>query len=395
MDYRAWQRFLLLLLCSVFGAFLIAESFLTSSRWIDRPFPGFFVHENLTIGPYFVPGWSGASAGLQSLDRIARMNGVKLHNRAELYERARQAPSGSVIHYQVIRGFRSFDYNVATMNLSLRDWLLSFGVYNIVGLAFLIIGVAPYFYRAASPVALPLCFMVLTVFVWFQTTFDFMTESLLPKELRIFALALTPSAAMHLALMLRSGDLSRTVRPLSILLIYAVGLALGVLNSAMFFGTAEVWAPIFRAGYVYVFIGAASFLVITGTALRRSASDLDRSRLRVIFVGALLGFLLPALMTVLTSSWQLQIPYNLALIPTVFFPISVAFALLKYSLFDLGNALRVGLSRVGLFTVIGRALRDRRVSRGAVDRRSRQRVASSSVFLRARGCRVQSLVALA
>ena len=78
MDHRAWQRFLLLFLCSVFGAFLIAESFLTSSRWIDRPFPGFFVHENLTIGPYFVPGWSGASAGLQSLDRIARMNGVKL-----------------------------------------------------------------------------------------------------------------------------------------------------------------------------------------------------------------------------------------------------------------------------------------------------------------------------
>ena len=67
MDHRAWQRFLLLFLCSVFGAFLIAESFLTSSRWIDRPFPGFFVHENLTIGPYFVPGWSGASAGLQSL----------------------------------------------------------------------------------------------------------------------------------------------------------------------------------------------------------------------------------------------------------------------------------------------------------------------------------------
>ncbi|HMF51537.1 MAG TPA: hypothetical protein VK603_22965, partial [Candidatus Saccharimonadales bacterium] len=242
MDHRAWQRFLLLLLCSVFGAFLIAESFLTSSRWIGRPFPGFFVHENLTVGPYFVPGWSGASAGLQSLDRIARMNGVKLHNRAELYERARQAPSGSVIRYQVIRGFRSFDYNVATMNLSLPDWLLSFGVYNIVGLAFLIIGVAPCFYRAASPVALPLCFMVLAVFVWFQTTFDFMTESLLPKELRIFALALTPSAAIHLALMLRLGDLSRTVRPLSILLIYAVGLALGVLNSAMFFGTAEVWA---------------------------------------------------------------------------------------------------------------------------------------------------------
>jgi signal transduction histidine kinase len=44
----------------------------------------------------------------------------------------------------------------------------------------------------------------------------------------------------------------------------------------------------------------------------------------------------------------LPIPYNLALVPTVFFPISVAYALLKYSLFDLGNVLRVGLSRTAL-----------------------------------------------
>ncbi|MGH7870998.1 MAG: ATP-binding protein, partial [Candidatus Binatia bacterium] len=352
MGHQAWQRFLLLLLCTVFGVLLIGESFLASSRWINQPFPGFFVHDNLTVGPYFVPGWSGAAAGLQSLDRIARMDGLELRNRAELYDHARRAPSGRIVRYQVVRGSQSLDYSIATMNLTLPDWLLSFGVYNLVGLAFLIIGIAPYFYRAASPVALPLCFMVLTVFVWFQSTFDFMTESQLPKELRIFALALTPSAALHLALMLRLGDRSSTVRPLSIVLIYALGFALGVLNSATFFDLPEVWAPIFKAGYVYVCIGALGFLVITGAALRRSASDLDRSRLRVIFVGALLGFLLPALMTVLTSSLRFQIPYNLALIPTLFFPISVAYALLKYSLFDLGNALRIGLSRVGLFALL-------------------------------------------
>ena len=205
MNHYTWQRYLLLLLCSLFGALLMAESFLASSRWIDRPFPGFFVHENLTVGPYFVPGWSGATAGLQSLDRIARVDGRKLRDRTELYEIARRAPSGSAMRYQVVRGSQSLDLTIATMKLTLADWLLSFGVYSIVGLAFLIIGVAPYFYRAASPVALPLCFMVVMVFIWFQTTFDFMTESLLPKEVRIFALALTPSAAMHLGLMLRSG----------------------------------------------------------------------------------------------------------------------------------------------------------------------------------------------
>ena len=217
---------------------------------------------------------------------------------------------------------------------------------------------------------------------------------MLPKELRIFALALTPSAAIHLALMLRSGSAHGLLRPRFIALIYGVGLALGFLNSMTYFGPPEIWIHNFRAGYVYVCIGAASFLLITGNALRRSESDLDRSRLRVMFVGALLGFLLPALMTVLTSTYQIQIPYNLALIPTIFFPISVAYALLKYSLFDLGNALRVGLSRIALLRLVGSDLRSHCIFSRAVDRRLRQRPAGADLFLYSRRCPVQSAAAL-
>jgi len=351
MGQRIWQRYSLLALTGLFGVLLIGESFLSSGRWINQPFPGFFVHENLTVGPYFVPGWTGAEAGLQSLDRVMSMAGRPLQDRAALYEFVRRAPVGTPISYTIRRGAEAREYTVATMTFTFRDWLLSFGIYLIIGLAFLLVGVAPYFYRASSPVALPLCFMVLAVFVWFQTTFDFMTEALLPKELRIFALALTPSAAIHLALLLSAGA-KTSPRPRVIILVYGVGVALGLLNSLTYFGPLEVWINNFRAGYLYVCIGAASFLLITGNALRRCESDLDRSRLRVMFVGALLGFLLPALMALLTSAYSIQIPYNLALVPTIFFPISVAYALLKYSLFELGNALRVGLSRIGLLTLL-------------------------------------------
>ena len=352
MGHQTWQRYLLLTLTGLFGLLLIGETFLSSSRWINQPFPGFFIHENLTVGPYFVPGWTGATAGLQSLDRVVTAAGRPVRNRMEMYELVRRASIGTAIQYEVMRDSQLREYAVATMNFTFRDWLLSFGIYIVIGLAFLVVGVAPYFYRASSPVALPLCFMVLAVFVWFQTTFDFMTEALLPKELRIFALSLTPSAAIHLALLLRAGSAQPSPRPRLIMLIYGIGLALGALHSMTYFGPIETWISNFQAGYIYICIGAASFLLITANALRRSDSDLDRSRLRVMFVGALLGFLLPALATVLTSSYQIQIPYNLALIPTIFFPISVAYALLKYSLFDLGNALRVGLSRIALLALL-------------------------------------------
>ena len=353
MGDRTWQRRLLFLFTGLSVLLLISQNVLSIGRWLNEPFPGFFVHENLTVGPYSVPGWTGQTAGLQPLDRVISLNGHDLRGRADLYESARRVAAGSPLYYRVIRNSRSLDLTISTMSFSLRDWLLSFGIYSFIGLAFLLIGVSPYFFRAASPAALPLCFMVLTVFVWFQTTFDFMTEGVLPKELRIFALLLTPSAAIHLVLLLRQGNVARSsLSPSFLVSIYGISIALGILNTATFFGPLEYWIAIFRASYVYTCIGAVTFLMITGYALRRTDSDLERSRLRVMFVGALLGFLLPTGFTVLTSSFQWPIPYNIALVPTIFFPISVAYALLKYSLFDLGQVLRVALTRVALMAVL-------------------------------------------
>ncbi|MBM2806049.1 MAG: Histidine kinase protein [Deltaproteobacteria bacterium] len=352
MGHQSQHRGLLFFISAILVLVLLGQTVVLSRRWLNEAFPGFFVHQNLTVGPYSVPGWGGTAAGLQSLDRIVSIDGRDLNNRAELYDRVRSLAAGSNVRYRVMRDTDILDLTIPSKIFGLRDWLLSFGVYGAIGLAFLVIGVMPYFYRASSPVALPLCFMVMAVFVWFQTTFDFMTDGWLPKEIRIFALCLTPSAAIHLALMLSRRDRPSTLQRLSVLSIYGIGVAIAMLNSLSYFGAVETWRLIFRAAYGYVFVGAVIFLAITGRALRSTESDLERSRLRVMFVGALAGFVIPALTAVLTSSLQLPIPYNLALLPTVFFPLSVAYALLKYSLFDLGRVFKIALSRVALLVVL-------------------------------------------
>lgn len=352
MGHQSQHRRLLFFITAILVLVLLGQTVVLSGRWLNQSFPGFFVHQNLTVGPYSVPGWGGTAAGLQFLDRIVSIDGRDLSDRAELYDRVRSLAAGSNVRYRVMRDAHILDLTIPSKIFGLRDWLLSFGIYIAIGLAFLVIGVMPYFYRASSPVALPLCFMVMAVFVWFQTTFDFMTDGWLPKELRIFALCLTPSAAIHLALMLSRRDRPSTLQRLSVLSIYAIGAVIAALNSWSYFGAVETWRLFFRAAYGYVFIGALTFLAITGRALRSMESDLERSRLRVMFVGALAGFVIPALTTVLTSWLQLPIPYNLALVPTVFFPLSVAYALLKYSLFDLGRVFKIALSRVALLVVL-------------------------------------------
>jgi len=352
MGHHSRQRRLLFFITAILALVLLGQTLVSSGRWLNQPFPGFFIYQNLTVAPYSVPGWDGMAAGLQSLDRVVSVGGSVLNGRAELYDRVRHLPAGSKINYQVMRNTQRLDLTITSKSFTVRDWLLSFGIYIVIGLAFLVIGVVPYFYRAPSPVALPLCFMVMAVFVWFQTTFDFMTEGWLPKEIRIFALCLTPSAAIHLALLLSRGQRKTAPNRLVVASIYGAGAAIALLNSWSYFAAVETWRLLFRMAYGYVFVGALAFLVITGRALRYSESDLERSRLRVMFVGALAGFLLPALTTVLTITLQLPIPYNLALVPTVFFPISVAYALLKYTLFDLGRVFKIALSRVALLVVL-------------------------------------------
>jgi signal transduction histidine kinase len=348
MGHQVRQQRLLLAAMGLIALVLIGKTLSSSFQWISRPFPGFFLHENLTVGPYFLPTWSGGKAGVRALDQIVAVDNQPLLERGKLYAAVQSAPPGSSFRYRIVRDSRTLELVVPSMTLTLHDWFLTFGVYVFTGIAFLVIGVAPYYFRAPSPAALPLCFMVMAVFVWFETTFDFMTAGTLPKEMRIFGLTLTPSAALHLALLLKTGKPLRRSHPVYLGCIYGLSLVLGWLNSATFFGSLETWINVFRAGYVFTCAGAVAFLAIIWSALRGPLPDLERSRLRVMFVGALLGFLIPTASTVLTSSFQLPIPYNVALVPTVFFPLSVAYALLKYSLFDLGNVLKVALSRIVL-----------------------------------------------
>ena len=352
MAHPPWRRRLLLAIIGLCALALIGHTVITSGQWIHKPFPGFFLYENLTVGPYFLPHWSGSVAGLKSLDKIIAVEGRPLQQRSELYELTKRAPSGTRFNYRVIRNAEPLELTIPTMTLSLQDWLLSFGVYVAMGLAFLVIGAAPYAFRASSPAALPLCFMVIAVFLWFETTFDFVTAGALPKEMRIFGMTLTPSAAVHLALLLKSGAPIRRLHPGWLFSLYGLSFLLGCLSSATFFGAVETWIYVFRANYFFTCVGALTFLGVVWSALRGPLPDLERSRLRVMLGGAFLGFLIPTVCTVLTSSFQWPIPYNVALVPTVFFPLSVAYALLKYSLFDLGNTLKVALSRIALTALL-------------------------------------------
>ena len=94
MGYQAWHRRGLLVIFAVFAFLIVSGTVLSSLQWIHKPFPGFFLHENLTVGPYSLPHWTGGVSGLQSLDLIIKIDDSPVGGRAELYERARALDIG-------------------------------------------------------------------------------------------------------------------------------------------------------------------------------------------------------------------------------------------------------------------------------------------------------------
>lgn len=352
MDLQPWQRRGLLTTVTFLAFLMVTGTLISSLQWIHKPFPGFFLYGNLSVAPYFLAEWSGNRQGLRFLDRVVAVQGEPIAHPRALYELVRSQAAGSQFRYTIEKERKNLEVVIPSIRFSFRDWFLSFGIYLLTGLSFLVIGFTPLYLRSSSPAAAPLFFMVSAVFLWFTTTFDFMTTQLLPKELRVFAMTLTPSAGIHLGLSLTGRGQGRKGRLPLLFLIYGISFVLGLWYSLTFHSPLDAWGWSLRLGYGYSFLAALTFLGLLWAALRNPLSDLERSRLRVILVGAFLGFFLPTLGTVLTSFFAWEIPYNLSVIPAVFFPLSVAYALLKYSLFDLDVVLKVSLTRAALAGVL-------------------------------------------
>jgi signal transduction histidine kinase len=337
---------------SIVAAIAVMSALLPSLKWINRPFPGFFIYGNLNVAPYFLSHWSGNESGLKFLDRIVSVEEQPVADPDRLYDLVRAAPPGTEFRYEVERDGKAVRVQIPSMNFTFQDWLLSFATGLLAALGFLVIGFTPFYLRAASPAAPALFLLGGAVFFWFISNFDFMTSHYFPKEFRLFALTFTPSAGVHLALALAFGSQGiKRLRP-CLYAIYGISVVLGLSYSLTFHGAPEAWRWAFRSVYGYILLAATVFLGLLALALKNPPSELEKMRLRVILAGAVLGFFLPALGAVLTSAFAWKIPYNLSLVPTLFFPLSVAYALLKYSLFELDFIVKAGLTRGALAAIL-------------------------------------------
>ena len=303
-----------------------------------RPHPGFGVLENLIVG---VGGLE--RGGLDPFDLVRVMDGRVLTSGREIQAAVRSSPPGTTFHYILNRGSRLVEADVPSVVRTVRD----FERYLLEGFAtailFLALGAFVLWLKPGVPETGLFFVFCLTWFCIHALYLDAHSTYLF-SPLFLTAVALVPAVSIHLALTFpqRRGIVRR--HPSVVWLPYGL--------SALIVPPLVGWIPpaspdwlLLVPAFATVYWGAALVLLVVslGRTSLMGATPLLRQRARVLMLGFAVGQLLPVLGTTTEAIFRVSVPHlNLLWRLNILFPVTVAYAMVRYDLFDLRAVIRTG-----------------------------------------------------
>jgi class 3 adenylate cyclase len=326
-----WWMLLGLALCA--GATTTVDAW----RCVGQPYPGFSVMDNLLVG-------LGVERGvLRPFDLVRAMDGRLLASGRQIHEEVRRHPPGTTFHYLVNRRGTLVEADIASKVEPARDFARFLLEGLLPGLLFLGLGAAVLVLKPGAPDAR--VFLLFCV-VWFVTAalYRDAVSTYRFDALFLTAWAFSPALYLHLA------QSFPEPRPWSLRHARVIWLAYGASAlMAILFQRRQssvspselVLIPMVSAVYwvssLVVLIGALAL-----TAFRGS-SALGRQRARVLLAGFALGQLAPVLGTTVEAVTGMTVPYlNLLWKLDFLFPLAVAYAMVRYDLFDVRAVVRLG-----------------------------------------------------
>jgi class 3 adenylate cyclase len=333
MSQRRAERAIVALLIGL-GLLLTAAATDTAWRHVGEPGPGFGVMENLRV----VVG-GGGRGSLLPLDKVVALDGRMLASAAEITAEVERHPPGTVLHYTVARGHRILEFDFATRTCP-PQWFKRFVVEALIpALLFLALGGIVMFLKPGAGESRVFFAFCLVSFATNLLYPDLHTTHRFTRVL-LAVWALTPTALAHLAL---SFPEKRTIvrrHPWIIWGLWIEGAAAAVVLTLTF-----SWRTLAGPTFVAACWGLALIALIVSLARTAWAGStpLARQRAKFLAVGFAVSFLFPVLGTAAEIVFRITVPYlnegwRLALV----FPLVVAYAIVRYNLFDVGAVLRLG-----------------------------------------------------
>jgi class 3 adenylate cyclase len=303
-----------------------------------RIFAGFWVMENRLVaigGPERGP--------LQPFDVIRVMNGQVVGSGQDIQATIESQDPGATFRYIVYRRGELVEVDVRTRLFARRDFLRFVVESLLPGLLQLTIGAVVFLSRPGRPqswlflVYSLIAYLVTVTYADAHTTYRF-------SGLFLTAWAFWPATLLHLALTFPQRRRILRRFPRVVWLPYMVSAVVALLlQLPLVFGDVRLILTVPAAGAAYW--GVALLLLVVALARTSvvGSTPLIRQRARLVGAAFAIGYLPPILGTVTEALFLVQVPYLNALWrATLLFPAMLAYAMVRYDLFDVRAALRAG-----------------------------------------------------
>src|SRR5438552_3605512 len=304
-------------------------------RRIGKPWTGFPVMENLLVG---VGGRQRTA--VEPFDLVRAVNGHLVSSCRELQHEVERYPAGTKLRYLLVRGGSLVEEVIVSRERTLRTFK-HFVVDSLLsGILVLGLGALVALLRPGAPTTRLFLAFCLTAVVVNVGSWD-LSGTHRFTELFLFAWTFWPALFAHLALVFPERTAVARRWPRVVWVPYAMSAALWLWLQAPM--SRDSWTATAGVIAIYWTVALVELLVGLGSTARTGSTPLIRQRARVLLAGFGIGYLVPVIGTTLEVVLHEQIPFLADVWRLAFvFPLAVAYAIVRYQLFDIRAVVRAG-----------------------------------------------------
>ena len=310
-------------------------------QWVGHPFPGFFLDPNLLVSESWDVGWTGPQAGLDHRDRVLSVDGTSVSSSQEVINLVRAREMGVVLTYTVERGAETKEIAIPTMGFGWRDFVIFFAVPYVSGLAYLLLGLLVYTQCPNVDVGRVFLLFCLSFAVIVVTLFDMLADHTFSR-VWVVIYPFLAATAIHLALIFpeKKAIVRRHPRLQFVPHLPAIALAI---PSLLFFSVPEVRLTLQRLASVYLGLGTAFFLTLMAQTYWRTQSATVRRQAKVVLLAGIMAFVPGGMWATVSSVWYSVVAPQVVIPFFILFPLSIAYAIVRYRLFQLERLISQGM----------------------------------------------------
>ena len=315
--------------------FLVVAAIL-AWRTATVPFLGLFTEPTLVVNQTGDQAWAGYAAGLHIPDQLVAVDGQPLERNTALVRELSPHQPGDVVTVTA----RGADGTLRDVQVRLESFPLAglFGFFvlpYVLAMIYLAIGVWVFRERRREAAGQVFGLMCAVFALGLGLLFDVYTTHWFPR-LWITAISLTGSVLAHLALVFPQRARFLEQAPVLRYLAYVPGGIIAVLNqfTILNFGTPTAYFDTWYPAFAFASVGVVALLVMMGYRERHSQSPIVRAQARTILWGSFLAFGPMAVWFIIFRFIAGVFPPVILLPWLVLFPLSIAYAILRYRVFD-------------------------------------------------------------